>query len=85
VIDPTPLRRFVIAVGKARYEFERRHGRASAKALAIHPDSLARVNQLGALCYRGNSRPWPDVVGLPLVPDAGVPPGTVEARGAVDW
>jgi hypothetical protein len=82
VIELGTLTRCMIAIGRKRHQLERRHGRGAARYVALHPDSLALILELGELHYRGNSRSFAELIGLEFVADATLPRGYVEVRPA---
>jgi hypothetical protein len=82
VIELGMLTRCMIAIGRKRHQVERRHGRGAARYVALHPESLARILELGEFHFRGNGRGFVELVGLEFVADGSLARGYVGVRPA---
>jgi hypothetical protein len=76
------LTRCMIAIGRKRNQLDRRHGRGAARYVALHPESLGQLVELGELHFRDNSRSFVELVGLEFVADESLARGYVEVRPA---
>ncbi len=82
LIELGTLTRCMIAIGRKRHQLERRHGRGAARYVALHPQSLAQILQLGELHFRDNSRSFVELIGLEFVADDSLARGHVEVHPA---
>lgn len=72
MIDPRPLTRLMIAVGRERHSAQR-HGQ-TAIAVHLHPDTLEAMDRLRAACYP--DRTLADVFELRFTAQEDVTPGS---------
>jgi len=56
-----PFTLALMAVGRLRFTYERQHGQRTAKAVFIHPDTLAQLDERSRLIY---GKPFAEVVDL---------------------
>jgi hypothetical protein len=82
VIELGTLTRCMIAIGCKRHHLERRHGRGAARYVALNPESLDQILQLGELHFQDNSRSFVELIGLEFVADDSLTRGYVEVRPA---
>jgi hypothetical protein len=82
VIELGTLTRCMIAIGRKRHQLERCYGRGAARYVALHPESLAQILQLGELHFQDNSRSFVELIGLEFVADDSLARGYVEVRPA---
>ena len=72
------LVRFMIAVGRKRLALEESGRRA--RAVALHPETLDEIRELGERVYARNSRSFVEVLGLELEADSALARRQIEVR-----